>query len=243
MIVSENGDFMASDNYRLLEALAEQLKLPFMHISQHAELIKKGVEPSFDRIETLAGMALELIDGFLLSQQISLGQLDLALEPVSVSSVLQESANKLQNIAREYNCEVQLHLGGKYNSVMAHRESLEAAITSLGYSLIESQGGQQKKQDREIILAAYRNGYGVIAGAYCKNSEGISKDAFNQAKELYGKARQTVPSLGHTPNAGIFIADMLLRAMSSRLRFSKHRQYRGLAATFSPNRQLELISV
>lgn len=240
MIVPQNGNFEISDNYRLLETLAEQLKLPLLHISQHAELIKKGVEPNFGHIESVAGMALELIDGFILSQKLSLGQMELALEPVSVSSVLCDSADKLDKIAREYNCEVQVKIGGRYSPVMAHRQSLGAAITSLGYSLIESQGGEQKRADRQIILAAYQNGQGVITGAYCQNN-GLNKETFSGVNQMYGNARQSVPSLGHTPNAGIFIADLLLKAMSSRLRFSKHSNYQGLAATFLPNRQLELI--
>ena len=241
MIVSGESDFNALENFRLLETLAEQLKLPLLHISHHTELIKRGETQSFGHIESVAGMALELIDGFLLSQKVSLGQMELALEPVSISSVLNESANKLSKIAREYNCEVRLKIGGRYGSVMANRQTLGAAITSLGYSLIESQGGEQKKINREIILAAYRNGQGVITGAYCRNS-GLSKESFYQTEKLHGNTRQSVPSLGHTPNAGIFIADLLFKAMSSQLRFSKHSKYKGLAATFLPNRQLELLN-
>lgn len=227
------------DSEQLLQALAEQLKLPLLHISQHIELAKMGKEVKYDHIESVADMAIHLIDSYLLSHQLSQSQIELQLEPVSISSVLQTAAERLSKIAQEYSCDVELHLSGRYAPVMGHRQSLEAAMISLGYSFIEAQQESGVRKPR-IVLGAHKSRWGIVAGTYGNHKE-LTTDMFQRAKLLHGRARQSLPTLGHSSSAGIFVADSLFAAMSGKLHVSHHSKLSGLAVTLAPNPQLQLI--
>lgn len=230
-----------SESEQLFRSLAEQLKLPLMHISQAAELARSGGEVNLGHIESIADMALRLVDSYVLSTQLSANQQQMALEPVSISSVLHDAAEKLNTFARQYSCDIELNLAGKYGPIMANRQSLESAITALGYSFIEAQEQQGVGKSR-LVLAAHRNEHGIVAGAY-GDYGALTTDMFKRAKQLHGKARQPMPGFGHAPSAGIFIADSLCNAMSSKLRVAKHSNLTGLAATFVQTPQMQLVIV
>lgn len=238
MAADNRGD-SGMENEQLLRALAEQLKLPLLHISQHVELARMGKKAELGHIETIADMALGLVESYVLSSQFSLGQLELHFEPVSVASVLHDAAEKLEGIAREYKCVIDLDIGGKYGPVMADRKGLEAAVTSLGYSFIESQAQHNVKKPR-LVLAAHRSGKGIVTGAYGDHGE-LTSDMFRRAKLLKGNARQPLPPMGHGPSAGVFIADSLLHNMSGGLKVTRFHHLVGLAATLKSNPQLTLV--
>lgn len=223
----------------LLRALAEQLKLPLLHISQAVELARMGKKTDLGQIEAVADMGLRLVDSYVMSAQLSDGQLDLNLEPVSVASVLYEAAEKLEGIAREYKCIIDVDLGGRYGPVMADRKGLEAAVTSLGYSFIEAQAQHGVDKPR-LVLAARRSGQGIVTGAYGDHKE-LTSDMFRRAKLMKGRARQPLPPLGHGPSAGIFVAAALLNSMSSGLRVTRFHHLTGLAATLKTNSQMTLV--
>ncbi|MDB5185773.1 MAG: hypothetical protein JWL85_296 [Candidatus Saccharibacteria bacterium] len=223
---------------RLLRALAEQLKLPLLHIARQAELAAMTGSTSVPNttITQTASMALQLIDGYLLSTDLH-AQQSLHLEPVSISSVLHDTAQRLQFLARQYNCEVEIHLAGKYEPVMGHRESLETAFTMLGYSFIES---ITEGKDRRLVLAAHRSGKGLVAGVF-GNHPGLTADMYRRARALYGNSRQALPTVSPASGAGVFIADSLLAPSGSPLRVARHQKLNGLAATLFPSQQMQLV--
>jgi hypothetical protein len=223
----------------LLVALAEQLKLPLLHISQHLEIVRAGGELQPQHIEHVADMAMYLIDSYILSRQLTLSQTQLELEPVSVSSVLQSAAHRLDGIAKEYACDVSIELSGRYGPVMAHRQGLEASIVSLGYSFIEAQQVTGKQKSR-VVLAAHKTRFGITAGIYGDHEE-LTADMFRRARLLFGRAKHSLPPLGHSANAGIFVADLLMSLMQSKLYVSRHSKLTGLAAVLVPNPQLALV--
>lgn len=223
---------------RLFDAIAEQLKTPLLQISQHIELARRGATPQLEHVETVADMALQLIENYQMSRQFSAEQLAMQLEPISVSLALHTAAERLTSIAREYGCELQLDIKGKHGPIMAHRPSLEAAMTSLGYSFIEAQ--QKGTKRPELILAAHRSRSGIVLGVY-SNQDELTTDMFRRAKYLYGRAKQTVPTLGHTPTAGVFVADSLFQNMATKLAVARHSKLTGLAATLQLSPQLQLV--
>lgn len=235
------GAINAFDNAaqdRLLRALAEQLKVPLIQIAREAELAKLTEENSaFRHIEYTADMALRLVDSYLLSVQLQALPM-LELEPVSVSAVLQDTAHRLNLLAKQYDCELEVHLSGRYEPVMAHRQSLEAAFATLGYAFIESV--PPADQRHHVVLGAHRSRGGVVAGIYGEEPT-LSADMFKRAQALYGSARQAAPGLSGGSGAGLFLADALLTSMSSPLRLAKHQKLSGLAATLLPSHQLSLV--
>lgn len=222
---------------RLLRALAEQLKMPLLHIARSAELGSANPKEILGNISYTADMAMQLIDGYLLSTEVQ-SQPSLQLEPVSVSSVLQDVAHKLTPLAQQYDQDLEVSLSGKYGPVMAHRDSLEAAYTMLGYAMIESQPVREHRQT--VTLGAHRSGAGLVAGVF-GNQEGLTTDMFRRARALYGRTRQPLTSLSGSAGASIFVADSLLQAMSTSLRVAHHHKMSGFAATLLPSQQLQLV--
>jgi hypothetical protein len=230
--------FSSAPEERLLRALAEQLKSPFLQIAREAELAQ-GTEagPVLKNIEYTADMAMRLIDSYLLSVRLQALPV-LELEPVSLSSVLQDTAHRLNYLAKQYDCDLDVQISGKYGPVMAHRQSLEAAYISLGYTFIEASPPAEEKH--HVVLAAHRSRGGLVAGVF-GSQPGLSADTFHRAKALYGTAAQAIPNVSAHNGAGIFVANSLLETMASGLRVARHHKLSGLAATLLPSQQLQLI--
>lgn len=230
--------FDSEPQARLLRALAEQLKSPLMQIARSAELGRMvNPQDALPNIEYTADMALRLIDSYLLSVELK-ALPSLELEPVSVGAVLQDTIMRLQTLASHYDCNLDVRLSGKYAPVMAHRKSLEAAYMSLGYAFIEA--APQADRHHQVIFAAHRSAQGLVVGVF-GDQPNLSSDMFRRAKALYGTARQSFPALSGTNGAGVFVADALLGTMSSPLRTARHQKLNGLAATFLPSRQTQLV--
>lgn len=226
---------------QVLRILAEQLKLPLLQVSQHLEIVRNGGKLSLDQLEVITDMAINLVDSYVLSRQLDARQMELHLEPVSVSSVLYASAERLRAFARQYNCDVRLQLGGRYLPVIAHRQGLEMAFTALGYSFIEAQT-QKTDKPSTLILAAHKSRAGVVAGVY-SDQAGLTMESFRRGKLLFGRSRQPIPSLSHGAGAGIFVAGALLESMASPLRVARYHKLNGLAATLLPNSQLQMVEM
>lgn len=228
---------VAADD-RLLRALAEQLKLPLLQIARAAELAQNSPTPaSMQSIRYIADTAIRLMDGFLLSADMQAQEI-LPLEPVSVASVLNETAHKLAPLAKQNDCDLELSLAGKYGPVMAHQASLESALLLLGYGLIENRVSETARH--RVVLAAHRSVHGLVAGVF-DNQPGLSADMFRRGKALFGNATQTMPPAVGSNGASIFVADALFRAMESTLKVARHNSLTGLAATLHPSKQLSLI--
>lgn len=223
---------------RLLRALAEQLKLPLLQIARMTEFAQANTDDiSLADISYVADTALRLVDAFLLSSDHQ-SQEVLLLEPVSIASVLNDTAHELSPLAKRNDCEIELSLHGKYGPVMASKQSLESAMMLLGYGMIESRNKENRRH--RVLLAAHKSANGLVAGVF-DNQPGLSADMFRRGKALYGTARQIIPSVSGTNGASIFVADTLLKTMEAPLHVARHNNLAGLAATFHPSTQLSLV--
>ncbi len=229
----------ATVDQRLLLALAEQLKVPLLQIARRAELSQNSRRPKqqLEAIELTADNALSLIDHYLLSTRLAME--GAVLEPVSVASVLHDTAQSLSKLASDYHCKLELHLSGRYEPVMAHREGLAAALLDIGHDMIEAEVQQSKKP--VVTLAAHRGKKGIVAGVF-GDTEGLTADMFRRSRKLYGQAKQPLNTVSAHPVAGIFVADSLLHSMATRLRVAHHHKLSGLAATLLPSQQLALLT-
>ena len=228
----------------LLMSVAEQIKLPLLQIARQAELARLSGPDAPDplsKIQTTADSALSLLDNYVLAVRLNLEAQShsLGLEPVSISSVLFDVGNQLSQYAKGYGVNLELHIAGRYGTVMAHRAGLEAALVSLGLSLIEALPAQESPQ-LKLQLATHRCRYGVVAGLYT-DAERLTGDALRHGQRLHGQSRQPLRNLSHTAGAGVFVADSLLRAMNLQLKVSRHHRLYGLGAVLQPNHQLQLV--
>lgn len=222
---------MPRDNdYRLLTALAEDLKLPLVQIARQSEL--DGLPLQQRRAE----MAMRLIDGYVLGLQTE-GQQMLELEPVTLASILHDTAEELAPFARQQGYDIRVSIAGKFGPVMGDRRLLKNAFAIVGYELLQipAEAGHPT-----LTLASHRSKSGVVAGVFSNNA-GISADAFRRAKAMVGTARRTLPSGPVSNGAGLFIADSLLKGIGGAFKLARHDKQTGLAATFVPSRQLQLV--
>ncbi len=229
---------------QLLMSVAEQIKLPLLQIARQTELARlssTATASDLAQIQATADSALGLLDNYVLAVRLNLESHSqpLRIEPVSVSSILYDVGHQLSQYAKGYGVHLELHIAGRYGTVMAHRAGLEAALVSLGLSLIEALPAQESPQ-LKLQLATHRCRYGVVAGLYT-DTEHLTGDALRQGRRLHGQSRQPLLGLSHTASAGVFVADSLLRAMNLELKASRHQRLYGLAAVLQPNHQLQLV--
>ena len=236
-------DDNAADNQALLRVVAEELKLPLLHIARASELSELTGKPSpdmFRLVQESARSALTLVDSYILGLELAQRQQSLELEPISTSSVLYDVAQSLHDAAKRYHVNVELQIEGSYGPVMAHRSGLQAALVSLGMVFLEAQPRDGDKQGK-VILATHRASRGIITGIYSDTSAVISPAQLRAASGLRGQARQPLSHFSATGTAGIFVASNILQSMAATLRTARHHKQAGLAAVLQLSRQLQLV--
>lgn len=237
----------AGQFHRLFLALAEELKLPLMHIARSAELqsLRAGdavaeAAVGLRDIGQTADMTMQLLDSYLLSLRLyQLPEGGLELEPVSVQSVLHDTAAQLQHVAAQYGVDIDLHVQGRYEPVLANRQALQSALVSLGYTLIEALPASGVANLR-LRLAGHRTSQGVVAGLYGE-LDGLTPQMFRRARQLQGTVRQPLVAAMPGSGAGIFVADAILGAMAARLRVGRYKNTPGFAVTLPASEQLQFV--
>ncbi len=223
----------------LLLSVAEELKLPLLQIARMSEQGLLSGRADLQSMQATADTALRLIDNYALGVRLSLEQGHLAIEPVSVSSVLYDTGHELDALAKSYGVELEMNIAGRYAPVLAHREGLQAALVSLGAALIEALPSQDSPQ-LKLQLATHRSRYGIVAGLYADTKQ-LSNDALKRGRKLLKHSRQPLTDLSHTNGAGVFVADAILHAMDLKLTASRHHRLYGIGTVLQPNNQLHLV--
>lgn len=231
-----------SEGSELLLSVVEELKLPLQQIARQVEQAERGGAPAGPEIiQSTAEAALRLLENYALSIRLQNRPTALELEPVSVSSVLYDAGQQLDGLAKNYGVELELHIAGRYGTVMAHRQGLQSALVSLGAALIEALPALESPE-LKLQLASHRSRYGIVAGLYTDTPQ-LTNAALKRGRRLQGQraSRQPLPTISHTSGAGVFVADSILRAMQLRLSASRHHRLYGLGTVLPPNKQIELV--
>ena len=158
-----------NESLDLLKVVAEELKRPLIEIARASELAtligQSSLETVVATVGTSANTALDLIDSYLLGLQLAGQQQILELEPISIGSVLYDTAHDLNQFAKTYNASVQLSFKKTQRSVMAHGGGLHAALVNMGKVIIESQAEQNTT--KAIINLGIHNYAGlIVTGVY-----------------------------------------------------------------------------
>jgi len=224
---------------QLLLSIAEQLKLPLLQIARQAEIGQLTNTSDLQSIQTTADSALRLIDNYVLGVRLALDNHQMVTEPISVSAVLYDSGQELDRMARAYGVDLELHIGGRFGTVMANREGLQSALVSLGSALIEALPALGQPQVK-LQLATHRCRYGIVAGIYTETQQ-VTADALRHGRKLMGGSRQPLTEFSHTAGAGVFVADSILKAMQLKLQTSRHNGLFGLGTVLELNNQTQLV--
>lgn len=226
----------------LFLGLSEQLVQPLLQIVRLAELAA-GADPQlaadyWKMVEAIAGSSLQLAEGYALSLRLHGKVTPLELEPVTISSLLYDTAEHLSPYARQYGVALELDPGPRTQPILTDRAVLQAAMTSLGQVFVRSQA--EAEEPAAVHLSAHRSRYGVVAGLYGASGQ-VGADSLRRAHALQGRARQPLSPLVSGPAAGVFVADSLLETLSARLHVARYHKLTGLAATLTPSQQLQLV--
>ncbi|HSX33955.1 MAG TPA: hypothetical protein VLF91_06485 [Candidatus Saccharimonadales bacterium] len=241
--MSLGGENDPAAAHSILQAVAEQLKVPLTVIARQAELSQlAGATETLhtNDVHVQAVAALQLVDSYLLGLQLAREQTALELEPVSVSALLTDTAHSIAQFAAQYEVDVQVHIAGKYEPVMAHARGLRAALLSLSFAVAEAMAARQATSRRELMLAVHRTPHGIVTGLYGANQL-LEAGQWRTALKLCGRAFQPFTGLAAGSGAGLFVADAILQSMNTRLRVGHFEHHTGLAATFQPSRQLQFV--
>lgn len=233
------ADSMTILSQQLLLGVAEELKLPLLQIARGTEQAMLTGETNLPQINASAQAALQLLDNYALGVRLAQEPQELELEAISISSVLYDTSQQLDAIAKSYGVKLELNIAGRYAPVMANRRGLQAALTSLGAALIEAIPALEAPQ-LKLQLATHRSRYGVVAGMYTDTKQ-LTNAALQKGRRLQPSSRQPLLNLTYTSGAGIFVADSILNAMNLNLRASRHQGLYGVGTVLQTNNQLELI--
>lgn len=226
---------------QLLLGVAEELKLPLLQIAREAERSQLQGRPELATIRATADSALRLLDNYALGVRLAMDPTELAVESVSVSSVLYDAGQQLDSLAKQYEVSLELNIAGRYGPVLAHKQGLQAALVSLGAALIEALPARgQAEGQLKLQLATHRSRYGIVAGLYAETPL-LSAEALRLGRKLQQRSRQPLLNLSHTSGAGIFVADTILQAMRLRLGSSRHHRLYGLGTVLQPSQQIQLV--
>lgn len=223
----------------MLLAVAHDLALPLIQLKNLVELSNNPKNLN-EQVGVLSRSGLKLIDSYLMALELRANQDQLGFEPVSIGSVLSDTAVELSQYANHYRTRLVVDIIGRQKPILTNKAKLQTALYCLASSLIRSQAGSQTKQN-VIVLAAQRNGAdSLTAGVYGQFS-GLSDKQLYSARRLAGKASQPLSSLPSQAGGGILIADMLLTALYQPLKSARLKDMNGFAAQLPISKQLSLI--
>jgi hypothetical protein len=225
----------------LLQAMAEQLKLPLVQIAHQAELGHLEFPDSMlaAHIQQHAKLALTLIDGYLFGLALS-EQAELPLEPVSVAAVLHKVAEQLSPLAQQYNVRLELDTHWHAAPASTNAIGLEYTLMSLGQGMIQSSATPSRPATVELRLQRSHHRQIVSVGFYSETAP-VTPDILRRTRAFYGRMRQPINNLALSGAGGIFIADTITKAMAARLRPARYHHLQGLAIELLPSEQLELV--
>lgn len=226
----------------VLRSVAEQLKTPLMIIARQAELQHRTQQSvSSEEIKATqlqADIALRLVDSYLLGLDLIDQQMEIALEPVPIAALLYDIAHELTPIAKQNNTRVELEVAGKYGQIMGHAAGLRAALHGLGAVMSEVSSDTQPVV---IKIAAHKRPTGIVVGIYSSVAEQMQASLIEARQAQKHYRRQSLVGMSSGSGAGVLVADAIFSAMHTPLRAGRYKKQQGLAATFMPSQQLQLV--
>lgn len=232
-MATQNLGGLELTDHMILQNVAEDIKVPLVRILAHVQLADYGKLADREYIEVTASSAVKLMDSYLLSSQIYNQQQQLALEPVSVAAIMGDVVQQMSQFAKFQNRQIEFVVGRKLNLVMASRQALHAALTTLLYGILQQ--GQAGKSN--IVCSVSRHGTKIRCGIF-NQSDGISSHTLSQVRRLHGRASRPAADLQHGTSSALALADGIISAMGSQLHATKTRYGSGLVADFLPSTQL-----
>lgn len=205
-------------------ALMRELQYALYEIARRAEL---GSSQSLTGVQQRAEQSLRLIDSYIATTQIEIGQTQLNLSPIGVGSILHEAAYSLRS---ETGCIVSV-VTGVNHPVMTHAELLKNLLSNTGQFILDTVKTQ-------LVFRSFPVKDGTVGvGVFAKNFNVTSSDLKN-AIEISGTSH--MPMAQHSYRSGIMLvmADALAQGLGSSLTIKRMGIFQGIAVTLPKSQQL-----
>jgi hypothetical protein len=232
------------NKYRsILATLSEDLSLPLLQIKTSIEAMEG--QPAVPQVH-MQNMSLSVEAGLQLIEAYHLAlksdiNFQQDMEPVAIGSILQEVAHNISPYAKQYATDLEVDITGSLTPVLAHRESLIAALQCLSTSMIRAQSASGQKKRYLLVLGAHRGPDNLISTGVFSEVQGLSDKTLRIAHNLAGRAHQPLSGIPTGAASGVLIADMLCSSMWKPLRAAAHRKLRGLATSVPVSKQMQFI--
>jgi hypothetical protein len=216
--------------HKLVFMMGEELKKPLTAIKMLSE-----ASDSNAKINLEAQKALRTVDNILLYQQLSWNQLALVTEPVHVGSTITEVANNLRGLSVEFGCETEVYIQHGISTVDVDKNILKSGIESLWQAVIT-----MTEKPSPLVCHVYRTNQGIRL-AIVNNSIDLSKVKLSSSNANAGVSKQPFQGIAG-PATDLVTARGLFGILGSELSKVTKNGVKGLAVTFKPSTQLELIA-
>jgi len=238
----QSGDqVQLSEEQKLFLGVVEQISRPLVTISRMSELALTSECTTTDQwqiVQSIINASLQLVESYSLNLRVRGKLTPLNLEPITVSALLYDTAERLNPFAKQYGVEIELEPGPRAQPVITDKVVLQSALESLGQVFVMAQA--EVERHAYVRLGAHRSAHGVVAGYYTASST-LGVDSLRRAHAMQGTARQPFQQLVNGPAAGVFVAESLLQTLSVHLHVAKYHNMTGLATTLLPSQQLQLV--
>lgn len=216
--------------HKIVFMLGEELKKPLTAIKMLSESSTDG-----NKINIEAQKALRTVDNVLLYQQLSENQLKLVPEPVHVGSTVTEVANSLRSLSIEFGCETEINIQHGISTVDVDKNILRSGLESMWQAVLS-----MAEKPSPLICHVYKTKQGIKI-AIVNSSVDLSKVTLSKSGKNAGVSRQPFQGIAG-PATDLVAAKGLFGMLDSEISKVTKSGIRGLAVTFRPSMQLELIS-
>ena len=207
-------------------SLMRELQYMLYKIARNAEL---GEPELLADIQKEADTALRLIDSYMMTSQLEVGQTSLELSPIGLGSLLHEAAYEVRATS---GAEVEIHARALH-PVMAHNVLLKNFLFSVGYFISKSTNSQLnfcsfKAPDNKV-------GVGVVARDFDISAKDLRSALANSSSHM--------PMAKHTNQSAIMliVAEAIAKALGSNLSVRKSGKFKGFSLLLPKSEQLSLV--
>lgn len=224
----------------LLRTVGNELKLPLMHISNSASLLKDGDFSEdarlaqYAQLEMSSRRMIQIIDSVLFAGQVETHQTSLNLEPTNVASVVHTVMNDCRELAIKYDKQMTMRITQELSPAAVDPTALRYSLFGLIDMLIRS------SESTEILLLIHHQADSVMI-TLKDNGPAISLKQIQSAFKRLGKATRPVKQLPNTTGMAFYVAFSLSRAMGGDLAINQSGEERRLSLKLPLSQQLELM--
>lgn len=229
-----SDELSKNDSQQLIASVAHELKSPLTLISGlSSELRNSSVNSAqyqqyVERIQFSSDRLLGLVDSILRGYELDQHMLELNLEPISPTLMLEEVAHELMPHARKQAQLIAIRGTRVHQTVLADKGCLHAVL----FNLLDNAIKYSKAEATIELESRLRRGQAqLVVKDY---GLGIKKADLKKLFEQFGRFHRPVPQWATTTGLGLYVAKQLTEAMNGSLELTRRKD----GSSFLVNLQL-----